>query len=70
MGIHHTYKSQRGERSLRKQAKQEELQRKAQQRKQQKQSSRDSNVYVVPENEIVTLETLTNPEKSDKSEAF
>ena len=63
MGIHHTYKSQRGERSLRKQAKQEELNRKAQQRKQQKQSSTDSNVYVVPENEVVTLDTLTNPNK-------
>ena len=63
MGIHHTYKSQRGERSLRKQAKQAELKRKAQQRKLEKQSSKDSNVYVVPENEVVTLDTLTNPSK-------
>ena len=63
MGIHHTYKSQRGERSLRKQAKQEELKRKAQQRKHQKQSQHDSNVYVVPDDEIVTLDTLTNPAK-------
>ena len=63
MGIHHTYKSQRGERSLRKQAKQEELKRKAQQRKHQKQSQSNSDVYVVPENEVVTLDTLTNPGK-------
>lgn len=65
MGIHHTYKSQRGERSLRKQAKQAELQRKAQRRKQQKQANNDSKVYVVPEDEIVTLETLTTPNSSD-----
>jgi hypothetical protein len=65
MGIHQTYKSQRGERSLRKQAKQAELQRKAQRRKQQKQANNDSKVYVVPEDEIVTLETLTSPNSSD-----
>lgn len=63
MGIHHTYKSQRGERSLRKQAKQAELQRKAQQRKLKKQSQFNSDVYVVPDNEVVTLDTLTNPNK-------
>ena len=63
MGIHHTYKSQRGERSLRKQAKQEQLQRKAQQRKRDKQQEKNSDVYVVPDNEVVTLETLTNPNK-------
>jgi hypothetical protein len=63
MGIHHTYKSQRGERSLRKQAKQAELQRKAQQRKQQKQLDCNDKVYVVPDHEIVTLDTLTNPNK-------
>ena len=63
MGIHHTYKSQRGERSLRKQAKQEQLQRKAQQRKKHKQQENNADVYVVPENEVVTLETLTNPNK-------
>ena len=63
MGIHHTYKSQRGERSLRKQVKQEELQRKAQKRKLEKQSQSNSDVYVVPENELVTLDTLTNPKR-------
>jgi len=63
MGIHHTYKSQRGERSLRKQAKQEELKRKARDRKQLKQQEKDSKVYVVPADEIVTLDTLTNPNK-------
>jgi hypothetical protein len=64
MGIHHTYKSQRGERSLQKQQKQEELQRRAQQRqRQKKQQTKHTDVYVVPENEIVTLDTLTNPNK-------
>lgn len=63
MGIHHTYKSQRGERSLRKQAKQEELQRKSRLRKQEKKIESNSDTYVVPENEIVTLDILTNPTK-------
>jgi hypothetical protein len=34
MGIHYTYKSQSGERNLRKQQKQEELRRRSDQRKQ------------------------------------
>lgn len=63
MGIHHTYKSQRGERSLRKQAKQEELKRRSQDRKQQKQTKQQSGTYVVPEDEILTMDTLTNPNK-------
>lgn len=63
MGIHHTYKSQRGERSLRKQAKQEELRRKSRQRKQEKKINSSSDTYVVPENEIVTLDILTRPTK-------
>jgi hypothetical protein len=63
MGIHHTYKSTRGERSLAKQHKQEELRRRAQKRKQQQQQQKDGEVYVVPADEVVTLETLTNPNK-------
>ena len=62
MGIHHTYKSNRGERSVAKQQKQVELHRRAQHRKQQQQRQQeDRAVYVVPMNEVVTLDTLTRP---------
>ena len=64
MGIHHTYKSNRGERSLAKQQKQEELRRRAQQRQKQKHKSKEEDVYVVPADEVVTLDILTNPNKS------
>ena len=64
MGIHHTYKSNRGERSLAKQHKQEELRRRAQQRQKQKQKTKEEDVYVVPTNEVVTLDILTNPNKA------
>ena len=64
MGIHHTYKSNRGERSLAKQQKQEELRRRAQQRQKQKHKSKEEDVYVVPDNEVVTLDILTNPNKN------
>lgn len=66
MGIHHTYKSNRGERSMAKQQKQVELHRRAQHRKQQQQKQQqqqDAVVYVVPINEVVTLDTLTSPNK-------
>jgi len=63
MGIHYTYKSQGGERNLRKQQKQEELRRRSNQRKQsQKQAEPPTDVYVVPANEVVTLDHLTNPD--------
>ena len=61
MGIHHTYKSNRGERSLAKQQKQDQLRRRAQERRQQQQQHEDEAVYVVPTNEVVTLDTLTRP---------
>ena len=64
MGIHHTYKSSRGERSLAKQQKQEELRRRAQQRQKQKQKTKEEDVYVVPADEVVTLDILTNPNKA------
>jgi hypothetical protein len=64
MGIHHTYKSNRGERSVAKQQKQAELHRRAQQRKQQQQQNEDEAVYVVPANEVVTLDTLTRPKNT------
>ena len=63
MGIHYTYKSQSGERTLRKQQKQEELRRRSDQRKQaNEQTEPNTDVYVVPDNEVVTLDHLTNPE--------
>lgn len=64
MGIHHTYKSKRGERSLAKQQKQEKLQRRSNQRKEKKQQQIENELYVVPENEIVTLDILTNPDRN------
>ena len=63
MGIHYTYKSQSGERNLRKQQKQDQLRRRSDQRKQsRKQPETDTDVYVVPSNEVVTLDHLTNPD--------
>jgi hypothetical protein len=63
MGIHYTYKSQNGERNLRKQQKQEELRRRSDQRKQSKEQAQTNiDVYVVPDNEVVTLDHLTNPD--------
>jgi cell division protein FtsX len=63
MGIHYTYKSQSGERNLRKQQKQEELRRRSDQRKQSKEHTEPTpDVYVVPDNEVVTLDHLTNPD--------
>ena len=64
MGIHHTYKSNRGERSLAKQQKQAELRRRAQQRQKQKQKVKADDVYVVPADEVVTLDILTTPNKA------
>jgi len=62
MGIHYTYKSQSGERNLRKQQKQQELRRRSDQRKQsQEQTEPPTDIYVVPNNEVVTLDHLTNP---------
>lgn len=63
MGIHYTYKSNRGERNLQKRQKQLDLRLQSEQRKKIKQQQKDTKVYVVPENEIVTLDTLTNPNK-------
>jgi hypothetical protein len=63
MGIHYTYKSQSGERNLRKQQKQEQLRRRSDERKQsQEQIAPATDVYVVPDDEVVTLDHLTNPD--------
>jgi len=66
MGIHYTYKSQSGERDLQKKQKQEELRRRSEQRKalKQKKQIQKADVYVVPEDEVLTLDILTNPEKN------
>lgn len=63
MGIHHTYKSQRGERSLKKQQKQARLDRRARERKIKKQQQQDNDTYVAAPDEIITLDLLTNPHK-------
>ena len=63
MGIHYTYKSQSGERNLRKQQKQDQLRSRSDQRKQSReQAEPTTDVYVVPDNEVVTLDHLTNPD--------
>jgi len=63
MGIHYTYKSQSGERNLRRQQKQDQLRRRSDQRKQSREQAESAtNVYVVPANEVVTLDHLTNPD--------
>ena len=65
MGIHHTYKSNRGERSLAKQQKQAGLRRRSQERQQQKQQQKKvEDVYVLPADQVLTLDILTNPNKS------
>ena len=64
MGIHHTYKSQAGERALKKQEKQMERQRRSRNRKLlKKQQDIKSNSYVVPPEQILTLDLLTDPSK-------
>ena len=63
MGIHYTYKSQSGERNLRKQQKQDQLRRRSEERKQSREQAEPAtDIYVVPANEVVTLDHLTNPD--------
>jgi hypothetical protein len=63
MGIHYTYKSQSGERNLRRQQKQDQLRSRSDERKQSReQAEPTTDVYVVPANEVVTLDHLTNPD--------
>ena len=63
MGIHYTYKAQRGERSLKKQQKQEERQRRSNARKFKKQLAQKENTFNIPETEVITLDHLTNPDR-------
>ena len=66
MGIHHTYKSQAGERALKKQSKQLELQRRSRNRKILKQQQTNNDSYVVPDGVTLTLDMITNPNRNGK----
>jgi|TARA_B100001971_G_C18253120_1_gene579886 hypothetical protein len=66
MGIHHTYKSQAGERALKKQSKQLELQRRSRNRKILKQQKENKNNFSVSVNTVITMDMLTDPKKNGK----
>jgi len=66
MGIHYTYKAQRGERSAKKQAKQMERQRRSRNRKLLKQQQEKPNTFSVPVNTCITLDMLTDPKRNGK----
>ena len=66
MGIHHTYKSQAGERALKKQGKQLERQHRSQNRKILKQQQENRNNFSVPVNTIITMDMLTDPKRNGK----
>jgi len=62
MGIHYTYKAQKGERSLKRQQKQMDRQRRSRNRKILKQQHEpDNNTLVLKPNETLTLDMLTDP---------
>ena len=64
MGIHHTYKSQAGERALKNQGKQLERQRRSHNRKLLKQQEEIPNTISVPVNTIITMDMLTDPKRN------
>ena len=65
MGIHHTYKSQAGERAFKKQGKQLERQRRSHNRKLLKQQQEEiPNTISVPVNTIITMDMLTDPKRN------
>ena len=66
MCIHHTYKSQAGERALKKQGKQLERQRRSRNRKILKQQTENKDNFSVPVNTCITMDMLTDPNKDDK----
>ena len=66
MGIHHTYKSQAGERALKKQSKQLERQRRSRNRKILKQQQQNKSNFSVPVNTTITMDLLTDPNKNGK----
>jgi|TARA_B110001454_G_scaffold190025_1_gene188979 hypothetical protein len=66
MGIHHTYKSQAGERAFKKQSKQLERQQRSRNRQLLKQQQTNNDSYVVPDGVTLTLDMITNPKKNGK----
>ena len=66
MGIHHTYKSQAGERAFKKQGKQLERQRRSRNRKILKQQQQNKSNFSVPVNTTITMDLLTDPNKNGK----
>ena len=66
MGIHHTYKSQAGERALKKQSKQLERQQRSRNRKLLKQQQENKSNFSVPVNTCITMDMLTDPKKNGK----
>ena len=66
MGIHYTYKAQKGERSLKRQKKQMDRQRHSRNRKLLKQHEPDNNTLVLKPNETLTLDMLTDPKRNGK----
>jgi len=65
MGIHYTYKAQKGERLAKKQAKQEERQRKSRNRKVLRQQEENKNNFSVPVNTCITMDMLTDPKRNN-----
>ena len=62
MGIHYTYKAQKGERSLKRQKKQMDRQQRSANRKISKQQHEPvNNTLVLKPNETLTLDMLTDP---------
>ena len=66
MGIHYTYKAQKGERLAKKQAKQLERQRRSRNRQLLKKQEVNNDSYVVPEGVTLTLDMITDPTKNGK----
>ena len=66
MGIHHTYKSQAGERALKKQGKQLERQHRSRNRKLLKQQKENNDSFIVPVNTVITMDMLTDPKRNGK----
>ena len=66
MGIHHTYKSQAGERAFKKQSKQLERQQRSRNRQLLKQQTENKNNRSVSVNTVITMDMLTAPKKNGK----
>ena len=66
MAIHYTYKSQAGERALKKQSKQFKRQHRSHNRKLLKQQQKNKINFTVPVNTCITMDMLTDPKRNDK----